>query len=215
MAEPNSIPTHKMTVDEFLTWATTVAPEGKFELHDGYVVPKNRDPETWAMAPERVRHVRVKARAWRALDSAISEAGRNCEAFADGVTVRAGKDIVYEPDALVRCGDPLTGDAIEINDPVIVVEVLSPSTSGTDYGKKLRDYFSLPSVQHYLVIDPDGRHVVHYTRQDGIDTYLTRILAAGPLVLEPPGIDFRVEDVFASLPPEEDDGGPPTSDAKE
>ena len=64
---------------------------------------------------------------------------------------------------------------------------------------------SIENALKWRSFDPDGRHVVHYTRQDGIDTYLTRILAAGPLVLEPPGIDFRVEDVFASLPPEEDD----------
>ena len=205
MAEPTSIPTYKMTVDEFLVWETTVAPEGKFELHDGYVVPKNRDPETWAMAPERVRHVRAKARAWRALDGAINEAGMDCEAFADGITVRTGADNMYEPDAVVRCGEWLDGDTTEIHDPVIVVEVLSPSTSSTDYGKKLRDYFSLPSVQHYLVIDPDGRRVVHYTRQVGVDTYLTRILATGPLLLDPPGIEIQVDDVFASLPPEDQD----------
>lgn len=200
MADPKTIPTHKMTADEFLAWAEQQ--EGKYELHNGYVVPKNRDPETWAMAPERVRHVRAKARAWRALDKAISEAGANCEAFADGITVRTNDDIVYEPDALVRCGEPLDGDTVEINDPVIVVEVLSPSTSGTDYGPKLRDYFSLPSVQHYLVIDPEGHRLVHYTRQDGVDTYLTRILATGPLTLDPPGIGIQVENIFASLPPE-------------
>ena len=110
----------------------------------------------------------------------------------------------YEPDALVRCGEPLGGDTVEIVDPVIVVEVLSPSTSSTDYGQKLKDYFSLPSVAHYLVVDPEGRRVVHYTRQDDADTFLTRILAGGRLALDPPGIEILVDDVFSSLPPEEE-----------
>ena len=201
MAEPN-IPTRKMNADEFLAWAEHQ--EGKYELHDGYVV---------SMAPERVRHVRAKAEAWLTLRNAIASKHLRCEAHADGVGVSITGNRVYKPDALVRCGEPLDGDKIEIDDPVIVVEVLSPSTSSNDYGKKLRDYFSLPSVQHYLVIDPEGRRVVHYTRQDGVDTYLTRILAAGPLLLDPPGIEIQVEDVFASLPPEPEEGSPVTESA--
>jgi Uma2 family endonuclease len=208
MAEPNSIPTHKMNADEFLVWAQQQ--EGKYELHDGYVVPKNRDPETWAMAPERVRHVDVKLEATIALRQAIQAKNLRCRAHIDGLGVRINDGILYEPDALVRCGEPLDGDAVEIDDPIIVVEVLSPSTGSNDYGKKLRHYFSLPSVQHYLVIDPEGRRLVHYTRQDGIDTYLTRILATGPLMLDPPGIEILVEDVFANLPPEAEDDSPAT-----
>jgi Uma2 family endonuclease len=44
---------------------------------------------------------------------------------------------VYEPDALVRCGSPLDDDAIKITDPLIVVEVLSPSSPTRDAGAKL------------------------------------------------------------------------------
>ena len=213
MANPNGIPTHKMTADEFLAWAEHQ--EGKFELHNGYVVPKNRDPETWAMAPERVRHADVKLEATIALRQAIQATNLPCRAHIDGLGVRISDGIIYEPDALVRCGEPLDGDTAEINDPVIVVEVLSPSTSGTDYGAKLRNYFSLPSVQHYLVIDPEGRRLVHYTRQEGVDTYLTRILATGPLTLDPPGIEIRVDDVFADLPPDiPEESSPATGTAK-
>lgn len=211
MAEPN-IPTRKMNADEFLAWAEHQ--EGKYELHDGFIVPKNRDPETWAMAPERVRHADAKLEATIALRQAIQAKKLPCRAHIDGLGVRISDGVIYQPDAMVRCGEPLDGDTIEIDDPVIVVEVLSPSTSSNDYGKKLRDYFSLPSVQHYLVIDPEGRRVVHYTRQDGVDTYLTRILAAGPLLLDPPGIEIQVEDVFASLPPEPEEGLPATESAE-
>ena len=193
MARPKAIPTQKMTADEFLVWAE--AQEGKYELHDGFVV---------SMSPERVRHTRTKAEVWRTLDNAIRKVGKNCEAFTDGLTVRMNDSTTYEPDALVRCGEPLGGDTVEIVDPVIVVEVLSPSTSSTDYGQKLKDYFSLPSVAHYLVVDPEGRRVVHYTRQDDADTFLTRILAGGRLALDPPGIEILVDDVFSSLPPEEE-----------
>lgn len=54
----------------------------------------------------------------------------------------------YEPDALVRCGPPLPDDAVTLTEPVIVVEVLSPSTRANDAGAKLEDYVRLPSLRH-------------------------------------------------------------------
>ena len=53
------------------------------------------------------------------------------------MAVEIDEHTIYEPDALVRCGTPLPPDAIKLNDPVIVVEVLSPSTSARDPGAKL------------------------------------------------------------------------------
>jgi Uma2 family endonuclease len=75
---------------------------------------------------------------------------------------------VYEPDALVRCGPPLPADAIEVADPVIVVEVVSPSSRGIDCGVKLAGYFALPSLRHYLIVDTGTRVVIHHRRgEDG------------------------------------------------
>ena len=77
------------------------------------------------------------------------------------MSVRVNDRTVYEPDALVRCGPPLPGHAIEIVDPIIVVEVVSPSSREVDRGVKLASYFSLPSVRHYLIVDTDNRVVIH------------------------------------------------------
>jgi Uma2 family endonuclease len=107
---------------------------------------------------------------------------------------------VYEPDTLVRCGTPLAADAIKLNDPVIIVDVLSPSTRARDAGAKLEDYFRLPSLRHYLIVKTKNRTVIHHARgADGI--ILTRIVRDGPIVLEPPGITLT--DCF----PLEGDGG--------
>jgi Uma2 family endonuclease len=62
-----------------------------------------------------------------------------------------------EPDALVVCPTPTDINTMEIPNPVIVVEVLSPSTAANDHGVKLDGYFSLGSVNHYLILDPDRR----------------------------------------------------------
>src|SRR6266567_4141646 len=64
-----------------------------------------------------------------------------------------GDDTDYEPDAVVNCGERPDPEGFVAPQPVIVVEVLSPSSRSTDAGAKLADYFRVPSVQHYLMVD--------------------------------------------------------------
>ena len=174
-----------MTVDEFLAWAE--GQEGRWELYRG--VP-------YLMAPERTRHGEVKYAVQTALLQAIRKAGLPCHMLPNGATVRVAEDTAHEPDALVYCGPKLPGDAIEVPNPVIVVEVSSPSTRKIDATLKLAGYFGLASVEHYLIVNPNGPPVVHHRRQpDG--TILTRLVGDGTLKLDPPGIEIAVSEVFA------------------
>jgi Uma2 family endonuclease len=178
----------EFTSDEFIVWASEQA-TGRFELNNGTVV---------AMAPERAGHWIAKGNAYFALRTAIAARGLGCMAFTDGPTVRIDDSTVFEPDALVRCGPPLPGDAIEASDPVIVVEVVSPSSRGIDKGAKLASYFSLPSVRHYLIVDTEKRVVIHHHLvEDG--RIESRFLSNGPLALDPPGLTIEVHDIFAGL----------------
>lgn len=175
-----------MTVDAFLAWAE--GRRGRYELIDGEVV---------AMSPQRARHVRVKFRLQSALSRAIADADLPCEMLPDGMTVRIDSRTAFEPDALVRCGKPVPDDAVEADNPVIVVEVLSPSTASIDVSDKLDGYFRLPSVVHYLIVDPRRRTVIHHRRADA-DLIETRIAAAGGLRLDPPGLTLPVAALFDS-----------------
>lgn len=172
--------------EEYRRWAE-VQPRGRHERVAGEVV---------AMAPERAAHVRVKARVWQALDRAIRAAGLPCEALADGATVEVGDDTDYEPDAVVTCGERMADDAIVAPNPVVVVEVLSPSTRSVDSGAKLADYFRVSSIRHYLIVRADRRAVVHHRRRDdgGIETQL---VTEGRITLDPPGIGIAVEDLYS------------------
>ncbi len=173
-----------MSVDDFLTWAE--GRDGRWELQDGRLV---------AMAPERAAHLEAKALAWRSLQQAIERAKAPCQALPDGATVRISSHTAFEPDALVYCGERLPPDAIIIPSPVVVVEVLSEGTARRDHGVKLSGYFSLASVAHYLIVDPEGRTAIHHRRGHG-DAIETRILTEGALRLDPPGLEIRVEDLF-------------------
>ena len=174
-----------LTVDEFLAW--TKERPGRFELHDGQVV---------AMSPERVIHATIKGNVYRKLADAIAKAKLECRALPDGVGVKISDRKWYEPDALVHCGPPAPPDALFVADPIVVVEVGSPSTMWIDETEKLIGYFSLPSVQHYLIINPNGLPLIHHQRQaDG--SILTRIVAGGGIRLDPPGFDIDVDGIFA------------------
>ena len=113
----------------------------------------------------------------------------------DGMTVRVDDTTAHEPDALVYCGAELAADSVEVPNPIIVVEVLSPSTRRIDATVKLAGYFRIPSIAHYLVIDPTRSMLVHHARGEG-DTIVTRVVAEGRITLDPPGMELALADVY-------------------
>jgi Uma2 family endonuclease len=175
----------EMDVAEFLLWAD--GRDGRWELRDGQPVLR---------APERALHALTKYAAQESLKSAIRKAGLPCRMFPDGMTVRIGARTAFEPDALV-CPPPTGLNTMEIPNPVIVVEVLSPSTAADDHGVKLDGYFSLGSVNHYLILDPDRRVMIHHKRGHA-GAIETRVLREGVVVLDPPGFEAQVAAFFAT-----------------
>ena len=176
-----------MNVDEFLAWAEPQP--GRYELFRGAV---------YAMTPERAGHAEVKFAVQSALANAIRARGLPCRMLPDGMKVRVDDATTHEPDALVYCGPRLPPAALEVPNPLIIVEVLSPTTRQVDAQIKLVGYFRLPSVADYLVIDPERPLVLHHARQaDG--SILTRIMSEGTIALNPPGIEIAVADVYPSM----------------
>jgi len=175
-----------MDVDAFLAWAEGRA--GRWELRDGRPV---------MMAPERATHALTKFSVQKTLDAAVQRAALPCRVFPDGMTVRVSAKTAFEPDALIVCPGPADLNTMEIPDPVVVVEVLSPSTAADDHGPKLDGYFSLPSVEHYLILDPD-RRVMIWHKRGAAGAIETRILRDGLVRLEPPGIEAEVLGFFAA-----------------
>jgi Uma2 family endonuclease len=177
-----------MTADEFLHWAE--GKEGRWELHDGVPV---------MMSPERLAHIRTKLSAAIALKDALKQTNLPREVFTDGLAIKIDARTIFEPDASVVCGPRRTDDTIVITDPIVVVEVLSPSTAAVDHGRKLSGYFSLASVQHYLILDSERRVAIHHKRSQG-DAIETRVLTNDVARLDPPGFEVAVEALF---PPSE------------
>ncbi len=184
MSDP-ARPIH-LTADDFIAWAMDRPDGERWELAAG---------EPVAMAPERVAHVRAKFRIAKRLEAAVQKAGLPCEVFIDGMAVQVDEFTVYEPGALVRCGPPLADAVAKITDPVVLVEVVSPSSRARDSGAKLADYMRIASVRDYLVVRTEDRTIIHHARTaDG--TILTRILRDASVPL---AAGFTLENPFAAI----------------
>lgn len=175
----------RMTVDEYLAWAE--GRPGRYELYAGSV---------YAMAPERAIHAEMKLAVQNALAEGVRKAGLPCHVLPDGMTVRVDRHTAHEPDALVYCGPKLPRAAVEVPNPVIVVEVLSPSTRHIDAAAKLGGYNSIETIRHYLIFDPDGRPTLHHQRT-GAGVFVTRLIRGGMLRLDPPGLEINLDPLHA------------------
>lgn len=151
--------------------------------------------EIVAMSPERAGQNEGKGNAYLALRHAIRERALPCPAFTDGMAVRVESSTVYEPDVSVRCGHRLDPDAIEVTEPIILVEVISPGTHKVDTHQKLSDYFRLPTLRHYLIVNVKRRLVVHHARGEEGDVR-TRIVTSGTIKLAPPGLELDLRTLF-------------------
>jgi Uma2 family endonuclease len=175
-----------MTVPEYLAWGDSQSEKVRAELINGQIV---------AMAPEQADHNRSKGSAYSALKQAVKDARLPCEVFMDGMTVPIDPHTAYVPDVLVHCGPRIPGKQLTAPAPVIVVEVISPSSEHSDTSAKLIGYFKLPSVRHYLVIDPQTRAITHHARADD-GALSARTLSSGTLQLDPPGLEVDAADLL-------------------
>ena len=178
----------RMTVPEFLDWAVAQR-RGRYELVRGEVVK---------MAPERQRHLRVKGAVFRALGDAVTRAGLPYTVFPDGATIVIDNDHSREPDAAVQRDEVGNPDSVILDAPIIVVEITSPSSEGTDTEDKLVEYFSVASIQHYLIVNPVKRVVIHHARGQGSDI-VTRIARSGEIDLTPPGMTVPVTELLPEV----------------
>jgi Uma2 family endonuclease len=176
-----------MTVDEYLARSQTQGDLPRTELINGQIV---------ATAPERVEHTEIKLSTAIALRAAIARSRLACRALPSGLAVRIDDHTAYAPDALVYCGQDLPGDSLIVPNPVIIVEVLSPTTMHTDTSAKLIGYFKLPSVQHYLIIDPDTGSVAHHSRSANGSVSASH-MKSGAIRLDPPGLTVDLSEFFA------------------
>jgi Uma2 family endonuclease len=100
----------------------------------------------------------------------------------------------HSPPVLVTQGPPVANDAVAAPNPVIVVEVVSPSSESIDLADKLADYFRVASIEHYLIFRARRREVIHHHRHGA--EIATRVINLGTVALDPPGITIDLGEIY-------------------
>jgi Uma2 family endonuclease len=118
------------------------------------------DGQVFAMAGASKRHNEICVNLIEALGPL--RAAKRCKSYVSDMKLRAGSCIYY-PDIMVIC-DASDDDAMVKSAPCLIIEVLSESTERTDRTEKLRAYQQLASLQNYLLVAQDVRHVELYRR---------------------------------------------------
>jgi Uma2 family endonuclease len=135
----------RMTLAEFLEWDDGT--DRRYQLFDGVPV---------MMAPAAEAHGELALSLGAEIRSRLK---RPCRVISEaGITVPNRSDTYYVADLAVTCVPREPGRRI-VAEPVLIVEVLSPSTEPIDHLRKLADYRTLPSVQEILIVFPDERRV--------------------------------------------------------
>ena len=138
-----------------------------------------------------MRHSILKRNVFRSLDEAL--AGSACEALVDGPQILTD-EISAIPDVVVTCA-PLDLTTPVIAGPVIIVEVMSPSSEADDIGRKWFSYRKIPSLQHYLVLSQDERVVQLHSRAG--DLWRERFVSAGAIELDDPPLRLEIDAIYA------------------
>jgi Uma2 family endonuclease len=178
-----------MTVGDFLDWTEQQADDARYELVAGVPVR--------LMAPTNLRHAQIQYNAGQALRRAIGGATLPCRVYDAGPGVAVGHegDECRIPDVVVTCAPTIDEGARLVPEPVIIVEVASPSTRLTDVNDKVEFYDGIASIRHYLVIEQDRRRVIYHGRGPS-GSLEPRILRDGEIALDPPGIRLALDALY-------------------
>ena len=183
----STAPVARMSTTEYLAWERSQ--RDKHQLIDGQVV---------ARAGGSPRHNRLSARVLARLELALESP---CAAFSSDqkVFIPAANNFVY-PDAAVVCGPIVlhegTSDVLE--NPRVIVEVLSKSTEQDDRGDKWQDYRSIASLTDYVLVSQRLARLEHFAREaDGSWRY--RVVAAGGRLRLTTGTELAVDEIFEGV----------------
>ena len=140
------------TADEFLRW--NEGRKGKREFVHGRVVE--------LMINVTKNHWRLTNRLLFQLAGQLGVASFDVGGADFGVRTTAG---IRFPDVLVEPGGG-DGKALATEEPLLVAEILSPSTMRDDFGPKADDYLAIASLRHYLVLSQDEIRIWLWSRDE-------------------------------------------------
>jgi Uma2 family endonuclease len=156
--------------------------------------------EIFAMAGASFAHSLIIANLTRDLGTLLRQG--SCTVHPADLRLATGASGLYTyPDVMVLCGKPAFIDAHPdtVTNPILVIEVLSPSTEGYDRGRKFESYRAIPSLREYVTVAQDKIHVEIHTRQPD-DTWLLRdVRDSGPVKLQSIEVELQLSGIYTKV----------------
>jgi len=169
-----------MSLDEFLAWERE-QPE-RYEYAGGVIT---------MMTGASLRHATITMNLAFALRQVLR--GTGCRSFANDAKVVAGVSVRY-PDIAVTC-QPVIGTDDTVPEPILVIEVISPSTEREDRGRKKFDYFATRSIRQYAIVEQGQRLVDLYTR--AATGWTNEIVEGGAILrLSAIGVEISLDAIY-------------------
>ena len=175
-----------------LTYAEYLAHERESEVRHAFI-----DGEVLAMAGGSPTHALLSASLIGLLFAALRR--RRCQVYTGDLRVRVDPSTAFYPDAAVACGPPEhhDDDADAVTDPLVVFEVLSPSTEAWDRGGKFERLQRLSSLKHYVLLHQERARVEVFTRNEDGESWTLHIAGSGQQVSLPLlGVTLAVDDLY-------------------
>ncbi|WP_303312248.1 Uma2 family endonuclease [Hymenobacter sp. BT730] len=187
MAHPQS-PPRRYTVEEYQ--ALEEVSEQRHEFFEG---------EVYAMSGATPRHNLIAQNCAFALRQAVR--GKGCRVFLEGVqlAVQEGHYHTY-PDVMVTCDTEDLAAERTMRHPVLIIEILSPSTADHDRSWKFNQYKQLPSLQHYLLVSQHTCLVEWFRREEsGVWSFTPLGELTDTLEIPELASTLRVRDIYDEI----------------
>ncbi|WP_129632165.1 Uma2 family endonuclease [Candidatus Oscillochloris fontis] len=124
------------------------------------------DGQIYAMSGASRIHNLIAGNTLAALHGQLRQ--KPCQIFPSDMRIRVMRTgLNTYPDLVIMCGEPeYTDDALDtLTNPLVLIEILSPSTERYDRGMKAQHYRTIETLQDYILIAQDYYHIEHYSRQ--------------------------------------------------
>jgi Uma2 family endonuclease len=186
-----------MTVEQYL--ALDESSDAKYEYLDGYAFllrPPSSDYDDQAvdMAGGSIAHAALCARMASLLDQALADSP--CMVYTSDARVKLAERQYFYPDLTVACSEQA---GTMLTSPVVVIEVLFPTTEKRDRGAKFKTYKALPSVQEYMLIGSEYRAIEVHRREGNF--WRQYHYREGDLVeLKSLGVSFPFDALYHRIP---------------
>lgn len=182
-------PRYRYTVEEYLSFE-----RGSPSKHEYYA------GDIYAMVGATEPHVLIAGNTFFCLKAQLR--GRPGKAYQSDMRLKvAPAGLFTYPDVMALCGEAQLSDDHRdtVENPQVVIEVLSPSTEAYDRGEKLEHYMRLDSLTDCLLVAQDTRRVEHHARQPDHSWKRNEVTGNGIVHLPSIGCELPLAEIYEQI----------------